>query len=191
MYEYPEGYSGTFSTKQYTKDKNADSYQPHSHYDTSQSRTDHKLNRIALLHLEDESLGPPKRMFNEDRYRLLHSIELSDSSDDEVVTYVEHSSLNVATALSMSRWNDSDHESSSNLASAVDVAGQASQPQHEMEFFDDEFQSCSKKGEVPPLPGQAGASQMLLDHSVNPLHELNILQLRQLSQSLQKKVLSK
>ncbi len=221
MFEYPEGFSVMSSRTDYSAASVKYGHPAKSpnhttiHRSMSQS-TQPTFSKASLLQFRNGYSSPPRRTFREDRYRLLHSIELSDSSGDEDVTLEEHS---MPSDQGMSRWSGPDFENEDLAGSGPDpflaeqatvgpasdqlrwngtnpesiVAGlistrtgsTADQPQIEMEFFE-EVNGQQHKQEIPI---RTEATHTLMDHSINPLHRLNVRQLRQLSQSLEQKVL--
>ncbi len=234
MYEYPEGMSGIPPRTEYTTEKFTLARGLSNPFRSSSVTRSFApaFRKVATLHLRDEERSPSKRTFSEDRYRLLYSVELSDSSEDEGDAMVEQNSLDGATDVVDFKWDetplgngheprhieephldmefsdenglmaglaDSIRTERSNMefidrneldprVGQVHIASRQDENQKlDMEYFEEEEERTAQ--ETSLTVHHTGATQTLMDHSVNPLHGLDALQLRRLSWSLEKKVL--
>ena len=196
MFEYPEGYLKTrhnTAADTETAENECSKLEPHFE---SQS-TCQKAENLSLPQLGGFTKRDSKRepIRTEDKYRLLYSIEVSDSSEEDVGEDWLHRTPKSDSA-SFPRAAVTVRKLGIGSVAEQGLASIIGDPHLSYSDFEDEYfaGNCTNNGELPtppkstkpePLNKQSRADY---DHSFTPLHAIGVAQLKELLTSLQKRV---
>ena len=212
MFEYPEGY---LQIRSNSKSASASSEIP----ENGCSKLDHKrchfdgqnagqetdsTNQVQLLQSCNITSFPEKKdrkrkqLQTEDKYRLLYSIDISDSSEEDISEDQFHGTLKAGSGSlphdHLPSWKHTGSTAGHRLANTT----AANDPILSYSDFEDEYFVGNGQLDVappPPMPTKStrpqslnGQSRANCDHSFTPLHAIEVPELKQLLWTLQKRV---